>query len=444
MGRQILIGNNYNENMLADRSALTPEFVNLVALIAQRMAWFAQAGDILVLPRDLSPEMKAYIVKLKKGVSQWHVRVVVPQANASDVKPIGAEELFAPEFLARLRAAIGTDEYHLVPYYYDRAAARLAHVLNLREDAAPVRYMREGGAELLNDKRAFRCLAASRGVALAAGEVCTSCDEFSRAVHRLLDRTGAVIAKQNQNAGAAGNIVIGHSVQANAQGARQVIEVTGSCGIGAAIARAWSALEYSDHPILIVEVYHPVRSILYAEFRIDAVRRSTSLLNWGQQRMEPTFKGFIIPPATSAVDTARFVSGATELARVTCDLGFDGLMDVDGIVTTTGEIIFNEVNGRAGACSHIHHIAEELLGDDYALNSAICAHVGVKAPSFPMVIHALADHELQFCPEKRTGIVVTAEDTLQLGVLEFISIGHTHDEAARLAADFERVLTVNA
>ena len=50
---RILISNIDNESMMADERALTPEFCRASSITAGRMAWFAEAGDIVVLPRDL-------------------------------------------------------------------------------------------------------------------------------------------------------------------------------------------------------------------------------------------------------------------------------------------------------------------------------------------------------------------------------------------------------
>jgi len=60
---RILISNIDNESMMADERALTPDFCRSSSITAGRMAWFAEPGDIVVLPRDLSPQLKVYIAR---------------------------------------------------------------------------------------------------------------------------------------------------------------------------------------------------------------------------------------------------------------------------------------------------------------------------------------------------------------------------------------------
>ena len=444
MKRQIIVANIYNENMLCDASLLTPTFRRFIALIAQRIAWFANPGDIVVLPSPLSPEMKRYLAKMNEQSDDADFAIVTPALGDDGPVPLGMAELLKPSLIAELRGKIGDDPWELSPYYYDRSAVALCRRLAGDEDAMFSPFVREGGAELLNDKRAFRSLAASAGVPIASGEICTSAEELGWAVRRLIDRTGAVIIKQDRNAGAGGNLIIGRSDLTGAQGAPTALQASDREALETAIQRAWETLSTHARAVLIVETYLPVEANLYAEFDLDPGYSRSTLLNWGEQRMAPTFDGFLIPPQTEADLVARFLDGAEALARQACNLGFQGLLDVDGIITDGGQVIYNEVNGRAGACSHIHAIMQRLVGRDYMERVAICAHIAIKSPAFEEVEQLLSDAGLAFCPATSEGIVVTAEDTARLGMLEFIAVAPTHDRARFLERQFADQLTVRA
>ena len=63
---------------------------------------------------------------------------------------------------------------------------------------------------------------------------------------------------------------------------------------------------------------------------------AVTFLNCGEVRQAPILSGLIMPSAVPPYQLASFIAGATELARLCCDLGYDGLVNIDGIVTTSG------------------------------------------------------------------------------------------------------------
>jgi hypothetical protein len=442
---QIHIANIDNENMVADRSAIDFSFRSVSAMCARRMAWFAEPGDIVVLPNDLSDEMKGYI-GCWMGVPPESVSYVFPDFPKEEMRPLGAAELSHPSLLQRLKdAKSGRTDWKLRPYYHDRTIRRLARDLSIEECRGDrfQPFLRDGGAEILNDKGTFRNLAAGRGISLAAGEVCKSADELAGAVAGLIRETGAVIIKQNRHSGAEGNIIVSLSEDVGTQGALRLVFLDSSNSIPEEVEKLWRDLAYDGQGTVVVESYYPVQAILYAEYDVDPALNCVRFLNWGEQRMEPIFMGFVIPPDIPAFAAAEFVAGATELARITCDLGFAGLMDVDGIVTADGHVIFNEINARSGGCSHIHRIASKLLGRDYGDRSVIVSHNRVTV-SNPHAVRSLlrgASGEFGFDRETRTGIVITSEDLAISGMVEFMAIAPTKEEAVIIEQSFEAAIT---
>src|SRR5262249_20627005 len=147
--RRIIVSNNHNENMIADRTALTHELRSISALVARRIAWFAEPGDIVVIPSDLSPVMKAYVAETI-GYGQGEVQFVCPAWDDDEIRPLGSAEFASPELLSRIRQAMnGHEDWELLPYYYDRSAVRLARELGLRESEKFTPFICEGGAEIL-------------------------------------------------------------------------------------------------------------------------------------------------------------------------------------------------------------------------------------------------------------------------------------------------------
>jgi hypothetical protein len=437
---RILVANIDNENMLADERAFTPEFCRASAVTAGRMAWFAEPGDIVVLPRDLSPHFKAYMARVK-GHMPGAITFVTPDWSGGPNRPLGADELLRrglPERLTRLMR--GRRDWSLLAYCHERGAELLAEALDIPPEHAARPFLRQGGAELLNDKRVFRSLAAGRGIAIAEGVVCADPRSLEAGIQSLIDRTGTVIIKQDRHSGGLGNLIVSRVPGFAGPGAREIISLDNSTTISEAARAAWAHLAYLPQTPLVVEAYYAVRAVVTAEFRIDGANNAVQFLNCGEVRQAPILSGIIMPWSLQGYDAARFIAGATELARLTCDLGYDGLINIDGIVTAEGGVLYNEFNGRIGGCSHIHHILEAAAGPDYGADLVSASHSRDVAVGFARIQEALAARHLGFERRRRRGVIFTAEDCVGSGFLEYLSIAPSRGEALRLEAEFEALL----
>lgn len=428
MGR-ILIANIDNESMLADRSVLTYEFRCHSAIAASKHAWFAEAGDIVVLPEPLPREMRQYMA-LVKGIPLNSITYIAPSCQAADVYPLGADALLDAKLLDRIeRATNGKQDWELCPYHYDRASTRLRKALGLTVDRSIGAFLEEGGADLFNDKKIFRSLATGCGLKVARGDVIRRSSELLPSLTDLIGDTGAVIIKQNRHSGALGNIIVAATKSIDGQGASEIIFVNDRLPLSKAANFIWDKLCAGGAGALVVEAYHPVTKVCYGEYLVKSKSDAPIFLNLGEQRMEPLFAGFEIPGRIPAYQQARFVSGAIDLARLAQGLGFTGLIDVDGIITCDGEVIYCEVNGRYGGCSHVHHLAERLLGSGYGDTHTILTRNGVRAPFFGDVLRLIEDHNLSLTAESGEGILITAEDTGRTGTLDYVIAADDRDRA---------------
>ena len=103
---QIVVANVDNENMMADPSGLTPEFCAGSALIAQRMLWFAEPGDIVLLPSPPSVAMKRYLAGWKH-CDPDEIRILSPDPGNHGPLPLGAQNLLEPRFVNKVRGLMG-------------------------------------------------------------------------------------------------------------------------------------------------------------------------------------------------------------------------------------------------------------------------------------------------------------------------------------------------
>lgn len=439
---RILISNIDNESMMADERLLTEEFCRSSSITAGRMAWFAEPGDIVVLPRDLSPQLKGYIARTM-GYEPGAVAYMTPDWSNGRYRPIDSHALLHTGLAERLSGLLGDRrEWTLYPYCYERGTQQLAERLGLDGDVRP--FMKQGGAELLNDKRVFRSLAAGRGVSIADGAVCPSEWELEESIRSLIDATGAVIVKQDRHSGGFGNLIVSRTEAVGAQGAPEVLLATDEAQLRDQSRIAWARLAYAEHAPLIVEAYYSVACAVTAEFKVDSSRNGVTFLNCGEVRQAPILSGLIMPSALPPYQLATFIAGATELARLCCDMGYDGLVNVDGIVTVGGDVIINEINGRIGGCSHIHHILQAVAGTGYGEGLVVVSHSRTVSMPIDRAFGILDECKLAFDTNAGRGIIVTGEDTALSGHLEYLSIAPSREEALRLEAEFESILTPGA
>ena len=110
---------------------------------------------------------------------------------------------------------------------------------------------------------------------------------------------------------------------------------------------------------------------------------------------------------------ARFITLAAQI-------GYRGPINIDGIITDTNEIIFNEVNARWGGCSVLHYLGERLLGPQYANRHAVSSLREVECQPLPQLVERLREHGLAFDPETRRGAIALASDARASSIVEFV------------------------
>jgi hypothetical protein len=435
---RILISNVDTHCMLADPRELTEEFCVASANYASRMAWFAEPGDIVVLPRRASPEYEAYVARTM-GYQPGAVTYVTPDWSNGHFRPIGSHELLHMGLAERITGLIGgSRQWSVQAYCHERGIQQFAERLGLDGNTKP--FVTQGGVELLNDKRIFRSLAAGRGVAIAQGAVCSTEWEMEACVRSLIDVTGALIIKQDRHSAGHGNLIISRKEAAGAQGALEVLLAADETQLRDQSRIVWARLAYAEQTPLIVEVYYPVSAAVTAEFRVNASANGVTFLNCGEIRQAPVLSGLIMPCVLPPYKLAGFIAGATELARLCCDMGYEGLVNVDGIVTIAGDVIINEINGRIGGCSHIHHILQAVAGPDYGDKLVVMSHSKKVAMPSKQAFGILSEHGLAFDAKSARGIIITGEDTAASGHLDYLSIAPSREEAASLEMAFESIL----
>ncbi|MFT7144286.1 MAG: hypothetical protein ACI8QY_000334 [bacterium] len=180
------------------------------------------------------------------------------------------------------------------------------------------------------------------------------------------------------------------------------------------------------------------KNILYSEYRIEEDGETTTFLNNGTLRMEPIdigdgefalqWHGFEMPATLPPHSAARLSSACTKWAKLCADLGYRGMINIDSIVTSDDKIIINEVNGRMGGCSHIHHVAETVLGKNYGDHYFINTRINVQAPDFNTLINSAPYKGMLFDRSVKRGVIVLVNDNIFTNTIQYMIISDCKED----------------
>ena len=434
---RILIANVCNPSMVRDSSIYGKHMLNGIAASAERMLWLACDRDIVVGMRPISDR----IVELRKhyepsfGTPKW-----VYPSSAKEGQPVLLDEkavLACVEELMDLGLVRGKS-WGVEAYYNNGSICeverRISHDFKLKSE-----FMRSSGADVLNSKSLFRQLTSCVNTNLAAGAVCTGREQFVSETLRLLDEFGKVMVKQDRHAGSAGNIALSILSEALV-GASRTVTIRDNRRVQCEMVFDEIAGRH-DAPV-VVERYYDTDRIMYCEYSVT--ESEIELYGFGVLRVDasgdprgdsaPTWSGFEIPGPNHDDASAEFVAIAMRLAKFYQGLGYQGKINIDGILTNCGQLIINEVNGRLGGCSHIHAIARRYHGVDYWNRVYITSRIRQKVSSFHEHLSRVRSVGVDFQPENGIGVLTLVDDTKSTGEIEYMVIAEDRKQALEFEA----------
>lgn len=396
---RVLIGNDFIEDVREDRG--------WTGWWVQRIAWFARAGDVLVLPTEPDPDFFAYVGRLT-GVdpSSWQV-VVPPELGAPGL--LGPQRLASPELEKALLDAGDIDE--ILSLWPDMAVARLARRLGLAHALPGYGFVEQAGGVLVNSKSAFRTVAAGVGVPLPDGAVCTSRAELVRAAVELIETGEAVVAKHDWMSGGRGNEILSvASDDLRPIGARRVVRVSGQADIQAWADERWDWLSDHGRGRPVVEHYLRDSSAYFTEF--DVSDDGVEFRGDGELLSAPYAVGQVMPAQGLGPDVRdQIVEGGRRLAVALQAMGYRGNLGPDAIVTPLGEVMFTEWNGRVTGSTHIYgEIGATVVGAEFGSTRMILERVwprGWSVTGFADALARLQASGLGYDSERREGVVFT-------------------------------------
>ncbi|MFI6226005.1 peptide ligase PGM1-related protein [Micromonospora echinospora] len=406
---RLLIGNDAN-SLLRKRAG--------VGWWVQRLVWFAQAGDVLVMPVRPEDDYLRYATSLT-GTPLDSLTVVVPPGVDQASPALTPASLADPRLRDAVREAIGGRTVDTVmPLWPDPSVAELAHALQIEEALPGYGFIREGGGFLVNSKSFFRAVAGGVGVPIAPGGSFSDRDGAEQAIVAALDRGESVMVKKTYWSGGAGNEVLSADPDVNPLGARGLVVVADRPQVQAYLNENWEWLTHGGAHEFVVERFYPNSTAHYAEFLItddasvpagEGAINSTPL---GGDQMLPGMghNEEIIPsPTLTEAQREKLVEGGHRLCEPLRLMGYRGRCSPDAIVTADGEVVFTEFNGRITASTHTYSvIGDQIVGPDYGRDRLLVSHCWSEdwyTPSFQAAVDTITEAGLAYDPATRKGVV---------------------------------------
>ncbi|MDO6706331.1 hypothetical protein [Photobacterium sp. 1_MG-2023] len=393
----LFIMNAATEQMLGH--SLSSADIQAAINSAWRNIWLANEGDVVVLPKALEPEIKAYVGEVLQCEPDKVIFI------APDVASVLTDSVLRePHLRAKIQPYIEHDTVWTVnPCYQSVGVAELADSLGLSLGEGDS-FIRQQGIDRYNRKSQFRTLATQSSLPVPSGEILHSKTELAGAIQRHIDETGIVIIKSDVGVAGLGNIAITRHPLRPLPG----------------ISRLYSESDFDLDSLQIdntvVESYHTATHMLFIEFFVQDDGRA-DFLNLGEIRMVDDSSGLSMKWIGLDLHTslpplmlAHYVNESSRFVQAAAKRGYRGYIDVDAIVTDRHQLLFNESNGRWGGCTVLHHLAEKLIGRNYASTHVVSARRAINTPSFEYAKSILEKTERGFCPIKQEGIVILAFD----------------------------------
>ncbi|GGZ41682.1 peptide ligase PGM1-related protein [Streptomyces poonensis] len=399
---RLLIGNDFNEDLFTRIAA---------SWSVQRLVWFAQDGDVLVLPVHPEEDFLAYVTSLT-GTRRATLEVVVPAPGAGGEDLLTADRLADPAFLGALRRALaGRPVTDILALWPDTSVAALARALGAENALPGLGFAAQSGGTLVNSKAVFRAVAAGAGVPIPEGAVCATRERAASTITELLDADAPVIVKQDYSLGGKGNEILSRVPGVPPVGGRRTLTLTGASDTQGYLEERWAELSRDGRDPVVVERYYPGSTSLFAEFLItdDGVEFGGT----GEMIMAPLAKAQVVPAQGLERDTAcDLVAHGRRLCVPLHAMGYRGRLSADAVLSPDGELFFTEYNGRVTMSTHTYAvIGARLAGLDHADDRVVVECIwpdGWSARSFASAVTALTETGLAYDPSTRTGVVFSS------------------------------------
>lgn len=321
----------------------------------QRVLWFAEPGDVLVLPCAPDGDFLEHVCSLV-GVDPTSLRFHVVPPGRYGEKSMDPLSLTTESFVREVRKD-AEDIHEVVPLWPSAAVARFADAIGVRDRLPGADFLAQDGVEIANSKACFRAFAAACGVPLAAGEVCREPEQLVAAINQLLPLSGGVMVKQANNAAGSGNEIVlrdpglatGHA------GGRFVhLLASGRGTVERYVDDRWDWASSEGRFPVVVEEFQPDRRTVYAEH--STTDEGVELGDVGTLRYVAGRLTYETVPYFDMPGDARerLIGWSRVLSEHYRNLGYRGVLGPDALLSSSGDIAFTEMNARFTGSTHLY------------------------------------------------------------------------------------------
>ncbi|MDQ1742062.1 MAG: hypothetical protein QOE23_401 [Pseudonocardiales bacterium] len=402
----LIVGNSRTEEMAGELVALSPAQRRSGGCAAQRLLWFAGAGDVLLLPYQPPADYRDYVTGLT-ATEPESLLVLCPPPDGLGADLLTPDRIADAGFREQVRAVVrerGVDR--MLAVYKDVPVMRLAAAVGLQVPGHA--FSAEGGDAFLNSKACFRAIAAGVGVPLVAGLATGRRAEAQAMVSDLLAAGNSAIVKQEFAAGGYGNEILSPVAGVRAAGAFTSAVLADASAVCDYFDQHWNRLTAGGRHRLIVEHYLTGCDTVYSEYLVGD--DGPVPVGVGEILMSPLPIGEIVPPQVlNLAARSALVAVGMALASAYHAIGYRGYLSVDALLTPAGDLFISETNARMSGSTHLHVVINDrLLAAEHRDQRVIMELHDWVVPSFAAAVEQLAGAGLAFDKATGTGVVLTS------------------------------------
>lgn len=443
---RILIGNDEDDSIVVNRD---------VRAWTHRILWFAQDGDLIILPCEPNRTFLGHVASLT-GLDVSSLKFHVVPNDRPYLQIFDNLGLCEKTFLEAINRDLANVS-EVVALWPSPQVSRFAERLGLSEHWSGAEFFAQHGAEVSNSKANFRAFAAGCGIPIPRGAVCHSIDEAVAASSYVLESAEALMVKMVHRGGGAGNQLIARdsTLAWDHAGARSMHSLQPSEN---ALLDYWEAhwdwATAGGRFAVVVEEFVPEARSVYAEYFCND--SSTELGEMGELIYEGgALTKELVPlrnlPSDSIHQLAEHGQAIADYYRM---LGYRGHVSADAVVAPDGIVAFVEVNARFTGSTHLYEVvAHKLIGTDRLPERTIMQCISPSTWSVPDIeqfLDVLNDLRLNFSTETGKGVIaVTPEiETVDGGRINYCVVYERADEGdeilTALNSRFGRASTVSS
>lgn len=426
------IANNRTAEMAGDPTVLEPAERAAAGCGAERVMWFAEDGDVIVVPHKPDDSYIRYVTDLI-GVDAASLGFVVPQPGYAGPELLTEDRLAASDTRSAIKHALaGRPLDNVLAFYPDRSVAALAQALGAESAFPGHAFFAQGGSALANSKAVFRAVAAGVDIPIAPGAVTSSREVAVGVVSELVGAGMPVIVKREFHNGSYGNEILTPAPGVAPFGAQRVVVLPAGAAVEGYFDEQWDWLTDHGAHELVIERYFVGARPMYAEFLVTD--RTVDYTGQGLLLMSPVFEGVVIPIPDAAPDVAAaMVDRGRRLCEAYRAMGYRGTMSVDGIETADGQVLLNETNSRFSGSTHLHDmVARRVVGARRVTGRTMYEKGGWQVPSFGDGVSLLAESGLGYDPERGGGVILTCDFARADGTVRYCVVANDFVDAKEI------------